>query len=591
MKRHNLAIAIVLLLTAMLPAEEKKKAENAKPVVVVRSSAGGVASPSGGAAAQVPEEVDAADATERVLLLTPTGPLVIELAMTIDGQPFRTEREALIESMLKAADTDEDGQPTWNEAFGNPKFLAGRLVNYARNEQARKQFTQSFDKNSDGKLDRYECRQLVAGQYGGAAFSMYNAPASQTGGPVLFSLLDVDGDKVLTEKELAAAGERLKSRDRNENDILEAAELSGAPAPRGAARPVRLGGAAPAVKPLLGVIGKSLNVEEAYATLLDRYGKESTLPTMHLTATPALARGLDKNDNGLIDKEEVIALNEIQPHLRLTIALGETGDKPAGLSLAAISDDLGKAAKVEEIDGGVALNIAGARLELISTNVNYGSYNYQRTADAMLTRYDTDKNGYLEEKEIGDDRQAVYLKQQFAAWDADGDGKVFAKEILAAYELMTRPQNYRVSLAGADLGGSLFSAIDETGDFRLSQREMLNAGEKFKAFDEDKDGRITRVEVPSTLRVAVARGAYAYTLVTNRNVRYGGGQGGFVVNRGGAAAVPAKTAGPEWFARMDRNGDGDVTLKEFLGDAEQFKKLDANGDGFIERKEAEAVEP
>ena len=45
---------------------------------------------------------------------------------------------------------------------------------------------------------------------------------------------------------------------------------------------------------------------------------------------------------------------------------------------------------------------------------------------------------------------------------------------------------------------------------------------------------------------------------------------------------------PEWFVRMDRNGDGDVTLQT-LGEEEQFKKLDANGDGFIELKEAEAA--
>ena len=38
-----------------------------------------------------------------------------------------------------------------------------------------------------------------------------------------------------------------------------------------------------------------------------------------------------------------------------------------------------------------------------------------------------------------------------------------------------------------------------------------------------------------------------------------------------------------------RNGDGDLTLKEFLGEAEEFKKLDTNDDGFIEPKEAKAA--
>jgi len=40
---------------------------------------------------------------------------------------------------------------------------------------------------------------------------------------------------------------------------------------------------------------------------------------------------------------------------------------------------------------------------------------------------------------------------------------------------------------------------------------------------------------------------------------------------------------------MDKNGDGDITLREFLGTKEKFQELDTNKDGFIELKEAEAV--
>ncbi|MDA0588835.1 MAG: hypothetical protein O2820_18900 [Planctomycetota bacterium] len=40
---------------------------------------------------------------------------------------------------------------------------------------------------------------------------------------------------------------------------------------------------------------------------------------------------------------------------------------------------------------------------------------------------------------------------------------------------------------------------------------------------------------------------------------------------------------------MDRNGGGDVTLKEFLGEKADFEKLDTNKDGFIEPGEAKAA--
>jgi hypothetical protein len=38
---------------------------------------------------------------------------------------------------------------------------------------------------------------------------------------------------------------------------------------------------------------------------------------------------------------------------------------------------------------------------------------------------------------------------------------------------------------------------------------------------------------------------------------------------------------------MDRNGDGDVSLREFLGTREEFEKIDTDHDGLISLEEAE----
>ena len=37
---------------------------------------------------------------------------------------------------------------------------------------------------------------------------------------------------------------------------------------------------------------------------------------------------------------------------------------------------------------------------------------------------------------------------------------------------------------------------------------------------------------------------------------------------------------------LDRNADGDVSAREFLGTPEQFKQLDEDGDGYISLEEA-----
>src|SRR5262249_28497923 len=51
----------------------------------------------------------------------------------------------------------------------------------------------------------------------------------------------------------------------------------------------------------------------------------------------------------------------------------------------------------------------------------------------------------------------------------------------------------------------------------------------------------------------------------------------------------ASGTGPDWFRRMDRNRDGDVSRREFLGPREQFDRIDRDRDGLIDPDEAAAV--
>jgi hypothetical protein len=94
---------------------------------------------------------------------------------------------------------------------------------------------------------------------------------------------------------------------------------------------------------------------------------------------------------------------------------------------------------------------------------------------------------------------------------------------------------------------------------------------------------ITRSEFPVTIHLAVARGNETQQYL-NKTSREGRMRGAPRVNNALLGQAPA------WFVRMDTNGDGDLTRREFLGDDDQFKRLDTNPDGVISVGEVLAVD-
>jgi Ca2+-binding EF-hand superfamily protein len=192
---------------------------------------------------------------------------------------------------------------------------------------------------------------------------------------------------------------------------------------------------------------------------------------------------------------------------------------------------------------------------------------------------DQDNNGYLDMNEA---RRSVF-GGLFKQMDADGDGKLYLKEVLAFVRkqkvLKEKASACCLSLSVSDQGRGLFDLLDTNGDGRLSVREMRNAVKLLDRLDRNGDGTIDRSEIPRRYAAEARRGPSGG----------GGGRGAFVVAYGAPPMIrraPPRQAGPLWFHKMDRNGDGDVSRKEWLGSEELFKKIDTDGDGLISVEEA-----
>src|SRR5262249_7126444 len=146
------------------------------------------------------------------------------------------------------------------------------------------------------------------------------------------------------------------------------------------------------------------------------------------------------------------------------------------------------------------------------------------------------------------------------------------------------------SCASANMGREgkgLFELLDADGDGRLSLREMRNAVRLIEELDRDGDGLVSRTEIPRcstlTFRLGPAAEGRSYPRTPYLRLTLDGDS-----VRGRQDTDPGK--GPAWFRKMDRNRDGDVSRREFLGTDAQFRAIDTDGDGLISLAEAEAYD-
>jgi Ca2+-binding EF-hand superfamily protein len=437
-------------------------------------------------------------------------------------------------------------------------------------------YVKQYDRNQNGEVDREEVRNFLE-LTGGPAFQLTAMPYGYNSQPDVRELIDRDGDGAISAEELAAASDRLKSRDANDDDILDAVEISGVYGAYGGNRVLqqRNFGSRAIRTSAAHLLGPAADLVTLYESMKQRYAKDDRLTAETLPAAAQLIESLDLNKNGEFDAGETIGLHLAKPHLVLEVKLFTTpGDRPELIvksrteSLRAVGDERAPSDTVRLAGYGAELNIQASQAMQTAS--------YKASAERMVAQYDTDKNGYLEKKEFEGNNNAAYFTMQIDVWDADGDGKVFAAEIEADYNRRLAPTISRVAVGAGDLGVSLFGALDASGDNRLGLREMRSAAEQLKRFDKNEDGKILAEEMPSRLEVAFAIGQAALPS-QNRIVLPG---------RGGLTPATRTAPGPKWFVHMDTNGDGDVSRREFIGPIEAFAKLDADGDGLISHEEA-----
>ncbi len=135
----------------------------------------------------------------------------------------------------------------------------------------------------------------------------------------------------------------------------------------------------------------------------------------------------------------------------------------------------------------------------------------------------------------------------------------------------------QVSLGAVSDGYPLLPDLDPNDDGRLTLRELRGVPGRLTRFDRNHDGSLSVDETQAPIRVCFGLGPIVHRELAGIRSMH-------------RAPTTTPTSGPEWFVRMDRNKDNDLTRDEFPGTDEQFAAIDADSDELISAEEALAFD-
>ena len=501
----------------------------------------------------------------------PAGPVRIRMHVSIDGRPADAVWGAAIDALFAFRDRNGDGGLDQSEraAFA-PPTRRGREVEIALDGVPGVQPLRLTFNQKDEKLSKAAFAEAMraAGQ---AAVGLRVAPArpdSRDLSAALFKHLDANGDGRLSPDELRAARERLAFLDVDEDEFLTAAELLSRGVGQNGRRDINIIRPVQRQQPepvdsspdLLFLPGDA--TQAVKQILAERGGRRATaLKASEFGADPKAFAALDKDGNGRLDTTELTAWLRQPPDLELVLSFDATAAK-----LAAVSPGSYRT----EPNGAVLAALPGGRFRFEPPDPGPAGWN--DAATSLRDKFkESAKDGSVERKQFEAQPGPLSL---FDLADRNGDGKVSPADVEAAIKAAAPLARCRVDVVFADQGNGLFELLDRNGDGRLSPRELVEAVAVLKVF-AGPDGAVGPNDLVRRFHVRSAVEPIPIGVLVSSVRRP-------------TTEEPARPAAPAWFAKMDRNGDGEVSLREFLGPVELFRKLDRDGDGLISPAEANA---
>lgn len=512
-------------------------------------------------------------------------PYLFRLHLQSDGKPAQSVWNDFLDVLFRYLDHDGDGFLSKRELAHAPSIeqFVQELLGGNIDPGPPPEFD-AVDANGDGKISKEELilyyRRHGAGPLHVELGMRQNPSKVDPPSDALFQHLDTNKDGKLSFAELDAAFDTLRKLDMNDDEMITLDELSQGAYVEFVFRPMARGRTDLTPLPFL-IIHPGDPLEPIARQLIARYDRDQDglLTRAEIGFDRATFERLDTNADGQLDVQEAMAWLRQTPDVETAIQMGEQAQHESACDLTA-PEALARSSspKRTRTDSGLVLHFRDTRMEVHRDALRRTTMQNRR--ESYLDRFkaaDRNGDGFLDSKEVYNPPFEFVALLRLA--DRDDDGKLSMKELEAFAELQARAASCFTILTLADRGQSLFELFDLDRDGRLGQRELRTARARLAVWDRDGDGCIIRAEIPRQFLLTISHGNPQFADRTAGPPGYGPASRSMLPKRG-----------PLWFRHMDRNGDGDVSPREFLGTAEDFKRLDTDGDGLISVEEAERAE-
>jgi hypothetical protein len=191
----------------------------------------------------------------------------------------------------------------------------------------------------------------------------------------------------------------------------------------------------------------------------------------------------------------------------------------------------------------------------------------RRQAESQIAQLDTNRDGNLDQDEAG---ARPELLPSWELADVDKNGRLDVQEItdiLGKQQSLYRRQ-VRVRVDFPE--DTLFFYLDEDRNGKLTAVEVAGASERLHALASADRKSLRPRDLPPVLWLGLGRASADQSEPLARP-------------QPRAHADSAST--PAWFQSMDRNADGLIGRREFLGRSDQFDSLDTNHDQQLDGSE------